>query len=231
MRMLCASSVIALAFAASACGGTDNDPGDPFDTEIVGEGSGGPEFQPGGPAAAYPAGPYGTSIGSVAPNYELFGWTNPVAAGFDHAQLQKLSLADFYDPDGSKGTKVVLLSMAALWCGPCQAEYGGGVFEGGFQVRPFREHLAERYDAGFRLFGTVSQDVQAEPADLSDLTVWGERYNVEFPLAVDPAEKVGALRDADGVWPSAFIITTHDMRIQSKVSGADVWEAVDRHLE
>ncbi len=227
----------AAVFAIAAIGcGADHDAGDPFDRELVVGESGGPAFEQGGPAAVYPPGPYGTSINSVVQNFELFGWTDPKASGFAEGSLERLQLADFYDPDGSKGSKVLVVSMAARWCGPCEAEYGGGLFQnpsGGAPIRvePFAKYLAERYDRGVRMLGTISQDLTGGPADLRDLEVWAEEFDVAFPFGVDPAEKIGALRDSDGTWPIAFILTTQDMRVRAKISGVGIWDRVDRLLE
>ena len=61
------------------------------------------------PTLDYPAGPYGKTTGSVLPNLSWSGYRNGTGAWVT------ISLADYYDPTGSKGVRAVWLGLAAVW--------------------------------------------------------------------------------------------------------------------
>src|SRR5262245_60477376 len=75
------------------------------------------------PRLEYPAPPYGTQEGEIMPNFQFLGWSRPVDANYDTAALETVSLADSYDPDGSKGVRVLVVTAGAVWCTVCQYEY------------------------------------------------------------------------------------------------------------
>ena len=70
---------------------------------------------------AYPPGPYGRGIGATIENLSFLGWKDPVRSGYDPAALETVSLADFYDPSGTR-TKLIVLNASAVWCSVCRAE-------------------------------------------------------------------------------------------------------------
>lgn len=61
------------------------------------------------PALAYPAGPYGKTVGAVMPNVTWEGYRDGTG------EWTRISLLDYYDPDGSKGIRAIKLGGAALW--------------------------------------------------------------------------------------------------------------------
>src|SRR6185436_17665700 len=112
-------------FVLAGCGGGDDGPvidrGKPFDVSggATNPPKGSTEVAPGeSQAVAYPEGPYGTDSGAIAPNLTFLGWKNPTAANYDSNSFEHVSFADFYDPDGSKGIKLLLINASAVWCGP-----------------------------------------------------------------------------------------------------------------
>jgi hypothetical protein len=74
---------------------------------------------------AAPAGGYGHTArsgamaGSVIQNFKFQGFVNGIVPR--GGQPGVVSLADYYDPCG-KAYKVIRLSGAAVWCGPCSQE-------------------------------------------------------------------------------------------------------------
>jgi hypothetical protein len=59
----------------------------------------------------------GNTPGSVIQNFQFYGYPN---ADESHG-LQRIALADFYDPC-NKHSKLLHLSVAAVWCVPCNQE-------------------------------------------------------------------------------------------------------------
>ena len=107
----------------------------------------------------YPEGPYGTDKGEVVANAEFQGWLTPLASEHTAATLESISLADYYDPNGTR-YELVLVNSAALWCSVCQSEH---------RALPAR---FEQYEGrGLMLLSALFQDERAQPADLADLTL------------------------------------------------------------
>jgi len=78
---------------------------------------------PDGVAYPTPAGGYGDSArkgktpGSIIQNFKFFGYPN----ADESKGLQTIALADYYDPC-RKRFKLLHLSVAAVWCEPCNEE-------------------------------------------------------------------------------------------------------------
>src|SRR5438552_293309 len=63
---------------------------------------------------------HGSIAGSVMPNFKLLGYKNAEqTAETPKGEFTGVSLADFYDPDGKLGIKVIHIQVASVWCGPC----------------------------------------------------------------------------------------------------------------
>jgi hypothetical protein len=139
-----AAAAFAAMAAVSGCGGGDPVAGPPVTTKTnfatsadsgagvgVGVGSGagagagvrGANTNPDGVPYPTPAGGYGHAArrgktpGSVIQNFKFLGYPNANPAG----GLQTIALADYYDPC-NKRLKVLHLSVAAVWCTPCNEE-------------------------------------------------------------------------------------------------------------
>jgi hypothetical protein len=89
----------------------------------AGAGVKGPNTNPDGVPYPNPAAGYGHSArrgktpGSVIENFKFLGYPNANVAG----GLQTIALADYYDPC-NKRLKLLHLSVAAVWCTPCNEE-------------------------------------------------------------------------------------------------------------
>jgi hypothetical protein len=173
---------------------------------------------------SYPAGPYGTTVGSVLENFAFLGWRDPVAAGYDPAKLETVRLSDFYDPDGTKGIKLLWINASAVWCSVCKAE-----------MRDIKQTgVNAAFGAkGVQLIGTLFEDNEAAPARPADLRVWGALpdHAIDFPLLLDPGFKLGAFFTSDAT-PLNLLVDASSMRVLNATMGysPDYWQKVDRLL-
>lgn len=231
------SLVVAVSAVLVGCGseGGEGPTPRPFDRELDTSVSGGPEAPPG--AVAYPEAPYGYSIGSIIPNLRFFGWRNPQASQYDPARLETLSLADYYDPDGSGGARLLHVNLGAVWCAYCRAEHAGGRYQtqtGAILVyRPIETEIAERQARGFRYLGVLVQDDRGGPAGEAELVAWAEEYRMTVPFVLDGNDTLGMVRVSQGSFPTNFLIDPRTMRIEAIIDGADpegLWRAIDRYL-
>jgi hypothetical protein len=164
-------------------------------------------------AVSYPAGPYGTEVGSVIANLSFMGWSDPVGADYDASALERVSFSDFYDPDGEKGVEVIVVNSSAVWCTVCQAELAD--MKAASVYSRFRE-------AGAEIIGTLFEDAVGDPATPTDLTLWGKgtQRSIAFPLVLDPGLKMGAYFTSDAT-PLNLVIDARTMRILHSFMGYD----------
>ncbi len=175
--------------------------------------------QPAANAAQYPAGPYGISPGRVIANYQFVGYAN---AAEHNDTMQPIQLADFYNPSGEEvfpegspygagepKPKVLLIDVSSVWCGPCKVE-----------AESVLPRLYEQYQplGGEFLVQLADGRNPGEPAVPRDLYRWTTQYDVQYPSAIDPSYKLGALFQADA-FPANMLVKTKDMTIVEVVSG------------
>jgi hypothetical protein len=179
------------------------------------------------PVAAYPPGPYGRGIGAVIENLSFLGWRDPEGSGYDPAALERVSLAAFYDPTGTR-TKLIVLNASAVWCTVCRAE---------MQDIRLRDTHRTYQAKGVELVGTLFEDARGGPAQPSDLELWGSTpaHDIKFPLVLDPGFKASVYFTSDAT-PLNMIIDATTMRIVYTMMGYDgspgsgLWAIVDRVL-
>ena len=180
------------------------------------------------PVQAYPSGPYGHGLGAVIENLEFLGWRDPAGVAYDPSVLETIRLGDYYDPQGTD-TELIVLNAAAVWCTVCQGE-----------MRDM--HKNGTYDAFLarkaQILGTLFQDSAGDPAKPSDLVIWGssEARQIEFPLVLDPALKMGIYFTSDAT-PLNLVIDARTMRIIDVMMGyssdprSGLWATVDQELQ
>lgn len=169
---------------------------------------------------AYPPGPFGIGKGSVIANYQFIGYANALK---NSQALQNLELADFYNPTGdavhedgsvlevgSPKPKALLLAVSAVWCGPCNYEAD--------EVLP-GEYLKYKPQGGEFFVQLADGAVPGNPATTKSLFNWTSKYDVDYPMAVDPSYKLGALFEAEA-YPANIIIKTSTMEIVEVIAGA-----------
>lgn len=176
------------------------------------------------PRLAYPAPPYGASRGAIVENYRFLGWSNPKSAGYDTNRLERLSLADFYDPHGDKGIRFLVVTSTAVWCSACKQEYVDMVASGGAYQ-----------NKGVRFLGALFEDVNSKPARPSDLKTWAKTFKVPFAMGLDPEFNLGSAFDVEAT-PMEMVIDARTMEILDIESGwigkgdGSLWAYLDQLL-
>jgi len=229
------AATTALFLSMTGCGGDDS-----VDLNV-------PDFTKGqgqsaSETSAYPGAPYGINPGSVAENYQFLGYVNSTV---DHAALQAVQLADFYNPhaddpsyvpgpegddrlfpagspygEGNPKPKALLIDVSSVWCPPCNEEAQSSLPAQYAKYQPmggqFLLNLADGEDPG-------------TAATTLDLTSWTTKYNENFPAVIDPEYKLAALFAAD-FFPANMIVNPRNMKICMVMSGApsaQAWAAYE----
>ncbi len=182
----------------------------------------------------YAPGPYGFVVGTVLPNYDFIGYANskdPSLTG-----LQYISMSHFYNPTGSDvypegspygagSPKPIALNMltSALWCPPCNKEAKEDLPPKYNEVKPLGGH-----------FITVMIDGNdpGTAATFQDITLWKDKYIVEYSLVVDPKEQV--MTHYEPAFPGNMIIRTKDMKVVKSVAGvpnSSFWKTFEKVLD
>jgi hypothetical protein len=195
---------VLVAFGLLGCGEADVAPTPTFPNDTG---------QPlrGSAAAEYAVGPYGIGANSTIPNFEFYGFPNYMADP-DPTHMKVMQLADFYNPTGTEvfpkdspygseepKPKALLIVMSAVWCTPCNYEAD--------TILP--EAYAYYQPKGGEFFLILGDGpTGGVPADSKNLNGWANKYDLDYPAAIDPSTKILV----DG-YPTNFIIRTKDMKI------------------
>jgi|GEM_PF-2443241 len=156
----------------------------------------------------YPEGPYGYSVGDISPDISLY----------DPFTSEWIRFSDYYQ---RYDKRVLFVSSAAGWCGPCQLE---------------AEELVNYYDQleddGLEPLYALYEDTTGAPTEIGSSATatfvqsWKDTFQVDYPLLIDPPRTPGDPSSfaiypfyTDNAVPFAFMITTHDMKIRWKVHG------------
>ncbi len=173
------------------------------------------------PPPAYPAAPYGFRAGAVVPNVAFVGWRDPLAVEQAPEALEVIRLGDFYDPDGAKGIKLILVNSSAKWCNPCNQEYN--------HLRDANVYAKYR-PLGVVFLGTLAEGaVQGEPATFATITGWAKQKKVNFPFALDAQSRLNDFAPGSGI-PFNFLIDAKTMRYVSTI-GFDGGDAIEKALD
>ena len=175
----------------------------------------------------YPSGPYGTDEGDTIANLSFTqGWTDPQASGCDTSKLGPMKFGDFYDPEGKKGLRLILINTAAVWCGACKAEHQGG------KSPSLSEHYTSLKPKGLSIISLLFQNSKSEPAASVDLNAWCQSYDTNFPFALDPEYQMGIFASAETA-PLNLIVDARTMKIKKKFIGdqaAVIWPYIESEL-
>ncbi|HMR74010.1 MAG TPA: hypothetical protein PKD61_02830 [Polyangiaceae bacterium] len=182
----------------------------------------------GGTTGSYPAGPYGGEKGDTIDNFSFSaGWLNPEASNYDPAAFAPIAFADFHDPDGSKGHKLLLLNTSAVWCGACKAEHGGS---------PSKPSLNEHQDSlgpkGLTIISLLFQDAKSDPATADHLVGWTQTYETRHPMALDPDYQMGQFGSAESA-PLNIVVEARTMTVVEKFIGDQasvMWPFIESEL-
>ncbi len=179
-------------------------------------------LQSGGCAASdYPAGPFGTEESQTLANACFQGFRAPQMVRHEASSLQSIAFADYYDPTGSKGIKLVLIDTSAVWCSACRVEHEG-----------LSEKNDEYAPKGLRILGTLFQDARRDPATVKDLSNWVETFSSNYAMALDPDYQLGAFASAETA-PLNLVVDARTMKIEKKLLGDQatvLWPFIDAAL-
>ena len=164
-------------------------------------------------AGTYPTAHLGTRpractvAGDVSKNYGFTGY-RAVGGTLDTSKLQSIHLADYYDPMGAKGLKVLHIIAAARWSTPDGAEVQAAVTA--------TSSLAAQ-GAVFLVVMGQGASVGAS-ATKTDLDAWVTNYGPHFSMALDPG--FAALSD---MWDVSAVPFNVDVDLRSmEILAADV---------
>lgn len=179
---------------------------------------------PGIPAGSYPNAPYGTRQGATIENLQLYGWRNPVAAGFELEAAGAVRLGDFYNPDGARGEGVeyIMINAVAAWCGVCRTEYQD------MRTKQTYSTLAPR---GLEMVGVLFEDNNGDPSTFQDMINWAKAYSVGFPFVNDPGFETGVYFDKSAT-PMNMLIDARTMEIVLLMTGYNpvIYDQIDQLL-
>jgi hypothetical protein len=152
----------------------------------------GSNANPDGFAYPSPAGGYGHNArvvgktpGSIMQNFKFYGYRN----GDMSQGLQTISLADYYDPC-SKRYALLRISVAAVWCVPCNEETAALVAD--------QATLASDRVVVIQALG--DGPTMGTGATQGDLTTWVTKYKPPFTEMLDPnLMNLGSFFDASEI--------------------------------
>ncbi len=156
------------------------------------------------PAVAYPPGPYGGGLEATVPDLTFEGYH----AGSD--VWGTLSLRDYYDPDGAKGIRALVVVIVAEWCNVCAAAATDVLPPAWNQFTP----------RGTRFLQLMTQGANFEPSRRDQADRWRVKYIVPFDNGIDPTYQTNQLMplDENGV-PNYLIIDPRTMKIAASFMG------------
>jgi peroxiredoxin len=137
--------------------------------------------------AGFPTTTMGTAVGDTAPDFKLHDKN-----GVDHC------VRDFTG-------KVVLINVAAGWCGPCKQEM------------PSIEAVYEQYrDQGFEVVQAMIDGFQYPSTPTEQfLQQWVQNYHLQFTVLADPSGLVfGQYNTQDAIPISVILDRDHVIRVQ-----------------
>jgi hypothetical protein len=141
-------------------------------------------------------------------NFKFLGYPNGDKSG----GLQTVSFADFYDPC-NKRYKVMHLSVAGVWCVPCNQETNDMVAN------------KDQFSTQGVVFVQALDDgpIMTHPATPADLDYWVARHSSNFTEVLDPGlMNLGAFVDAAAIpWNADIDVRTMEL-LDSSVGYSDL---------
>jgi hypothetical protein len=180
----------------------------------------------------YPTGPYGTTKGSIIPQYQFVGFQNP---RLQSNATQTILLADFYNPhaddpsyapaspseddrlfpvgsyygSGAPKPRALSISVSSAWCGACKKESK--------TMLPTKHALYKPLGGEF-LTQLNDGPTPGHGASQQDLLSWATNFDIDYPVTIDPGRQLNALFVAQ-VYPANIIVDTRTMAIVEVVGG------------
>ncbi len=157
----------------------------------------------------YPSGPYGSGPEDVMRNHQWVGWVDNNGDGDQYNDGVRLfELGEYHtatDPDA----KIIMLSAAAGWCGPCRAEANGS-----------SRMMSDYGSRGVRFATAIFEDDGGAPVDRDYVKQWGETFNLAYTTLVDSTFQMGRYFDENAM-PMNMFVDARDMKIIVVTNGFD----------
>jgi hypothetical protein len=148
----------------------------------------------------------GSTPGSVIQNFKFLGYLN----GDKSQGLTTISLADYYDPCQTHNIKLLHLSVAAVWCTPCNQETDA-IVAAKSMLDSQGIVVLQALDDG---------PIQGKPAKVSDLDYWVQNHKSNFTEMLDPGlANLGGFFDAAAIPWNADI----DPRTMEILDSSEGW--------
>ncbi len=185
--------------------------------------AGAPDVNPDGvpyPTTDIGPSPRGKARGNTIANYKFLGYPDgDVSKG-----LQPMSMANFFDPTGSK-YKMIQIQASGYWCAVCKAEASS--------LGALRQALADRKVAWVI---TLAEGAASVPSTKTDLDKWIAEFKAPVPHVLDPGNRnLGIFYDRTAL-PGHITIDARTMEITQVYTGAkgtsakDILAEVDKAL-
>jgi len=169
----------------------------------------------------YPAGPFGTEEGDTLADACFRGFENPAKSSRSESALETIAFADYYDPSGSKGVRLILVNTAAVWCSACRSEH-----------EDLPQKNQEYGPRGLRILSTLFQDARRDPATFRDLSAWVDTFSSDYAMVLDPDYQLGSFASAETA-PLNLVVDARTMKIEKKLLGDQatvLWPFIDASL-
>jgi len=178
--------------------GTEYFVGTPGSAPPVAPGSPLSPTAPPSPSGAYPPPPYGHKTGNTFPNASAMG--RRAGLGGD---WEKVSVGDYYDPDGKNGVKAIYVQVALTTCSHCrnEAKVLQNMYENTYRPRSAK-FITALVDSG------IGQ---------SAVDAWMNLYGISFDILADSSRKFvppGATKT-----PHHVLIDPRTMKVVSEWDG------------
>ncbi len=186
-------------------GGTASDPGGTGGTATAGAAGSGTAGSGTTNQEVYPPPPYGVAEGSTIADITFAGLRNPKSANYNFSgeKIEQISLRDYYNPTGdTTRPRMLLIAASAGWCGPCRLEADESMPNYKFWNPKGAEFLTALFDS----------NTAGTPAAPTDATSWSKTYKLEYPMVLDPQQKLGAYANLQAV-PFNLVIDLKTMTI------------------
>ncbi len=167
-------------------------------------------------AATYPAGPYGSDVGSTITNFSFPSLSPP---DFAAGKAGTTKLGDFYDPTGAAGHKLLVVNMCSVWCLPCKDEFASLASKAGAYA-----------SKGVSIVSVLFENGQVKPISIDEASAYATERAATFPVAIDPQYQLtGLVRPVE--IPAYVVVSARDMKVLGTIKvPSEVWSFVDQKL-
>jgi len=164
----------------------------------------------------YPTCGCGTGVGDVIDDYEFVG--KDASKGGVSAPRQTVRLGEFFDPDGKKGNRFLVLSVSALWCVACKNE------------ATLLPTLHAKYGPkGVIFMSDVMQSGSPKPSSDADIDAWIKTYRLDTWVVRDDLQVLASFFDPASM-PLNMIVDLKTMKIVKLFIGASI-EKIEAELD